>query len=125
MHAGGIRHPQAGARTCAGRGVDAVQDQQQGGFVALLQRVEHFVDRYGERAGARQRHDALMAHAMRQAFQTLRVGGVPSHARGVELLDEVLHAGVLAAGVEVYVADGVGRVAQPCLHGVKARQDLL
>ena len=121
VRAGAVGDAQAGAEVV--RIGDAVEHEHERRLAGRVDRVERVVERMAARERLDARDDALMAIVAGKAAQALVVAVDEPHPGGLGARDELAHALVAPAGVDVHLDDRARRRLQANADRVEAEQE--
>ena len=122
VRAGAVGDAQAGAEVV--RVGDAVEDEDQRRLAARLGRLERVVERVAARDRLDDRDDALVAVVAGEAAQALVVAVDQANLGGLGASDQLAHALVAPAGVDVHFDDRARRRLEAHADRVEAEQEV-
>ena len=122
VRAGAVGDAQAGAEVV--RVGDAVEDEDERRLAARFGRLERVVERVAARDRLDDRDDALVAVVAGETAQALVVAVDEAHLGGFGTRDELAHALVAPAGVDVDFDDRARRRLQAHADRVEAEQEV-
>ena len=122
VRARAVGDAQAGAEVV--RVGDAVEDEDERRLAGGVDRVERVVERVAARDRLDDRDDALMAIVAGEAAQALVVAVDEANLGGLGTSDQLAHALVAPAGVDVDFDDRTPRCLEPHADRVEAEQEV-